>query len=199
MINVTTISLAFDLWLRRTWTRGHVAQFVRAVLSDRRRVCAGGHAPRRTPERLAGPRHGRHRDRTGRRWVATGKIGFHGREGGGAPAAPRSLAGGEGPVAELAGGASRGWLGRWAMNLMPMMFSTRKLRRAVWLARGRSASGARRRHVEFAASRRFVALSAERMAAWMASDLSQLDFLAYPDRRPACRRRPRRRLPCSGH
>jgi hypothetical protein len=36
-----------------------------------------------------------------------------------------------------------------------------------------------------ATSRWFVALSAERLAEWMASDLSKLDLFGHPDRRPA--------------
>jgi putative transposase len=67
------------------------------------------------------------------------------------------------------------WLGRWAMNLMLINVSTRKLKRATRLPdlpviAGDGTSNS-------AASRRFVALSAERLAAWMASDLSKLDLL----------------------
>jgi putative transposase len=70
------------------------------------------------------------------------------------------------------------WLGRWAMNLMLINVSTRRFGRAVRLpagdipvARGAGVS-------KSAVSRRFVALSAARMAEWMAADLSQLDLLA---------------------
>jgi putative transposase len=69
------------------------------------------------------------------------------------------------------------WLGRWAMNLTLINGSTRELRRAVRLPRGRSA-GERRMATRSRRRRaRFVALTAERLAAWMASDLSKLDLL----------------------
>ena len=64
------------------------------------------------------------------------------------------------------------------MNLMLINVSTRKLRRAVRLAEGDLPAAPGDGTSKSAASRRFVALSAQRMAAWMASDLSQLDFLA---------------------
>jgi hypothetical protein len=55
--------------------------------------------------------------------------------------------------------------------------STRKLRRAVRLPEGDLPVIAGDGTSKSAASRRFVALSAERLAAWMASDLSKLDLL----------------------
>lgn len=73
--------------------------------------------------------------------------------------------------------AAEDWLGRWAMNLMLINVSTRKLRRAVRLPEGDLPVIAGDGTSKSAASRRFVALSAERLAAWMASDLSKLDLL----------------------
>jgi putative transposase len=65
-----------------------------------------------------------------------------------------------------------------AMNfLMLINVSTRKLRRAVRLPEGDLPVAAGDGTSKSAASRRFVALSAERLAGWMASDLSQLDLL----------------------
>jgi putative transposase len=69
------------------------------------------------------------------------------------------------------------WLGRWAMNLMLINVSTRKLKRAVRLPEGDLPAVMGDGTSKSAASRRFVALSAERMAEWMASDLSKLDLL----------------------
>jgi putative transposase len=69
------------------------------------------------------------------------------------------------------------WLGRWAMNLMLINVSTRKLKRAVRLPEGDLPTVMGDGTSKSAASRRFVALSAERMAEWMASDLSKLDLL----------------------
>jgi len=63
------------------------------------------------------------------------------------------------------------------MNLMLINVSTRKLKRAVRLPEGDLAVVAGDGASKSAASRRFVALSAERMAGWMASDLSRLDLL----------------------
>jgi transposase-like protein len=55
--------------------------------------------------------------------------------------------------------------------------STRKLKRAVRLPEGDVPAVAGDGTSKSAASRRFVALSAERMSEWMASDLSQLDLV----------------------
>jgi transposase-like protein len=63
------------------------------------------------------------------------------------------------------------------MNLMLINVSTRKLRRAVRLPEGDLPRVMGDGTSKSAASRRFVALSAERMAEWMASDLSKLDLL----------------------
>ena len=63
------------------------------------------------------------------------------------------------------------------MNLMLINVSTRKLRRAVRLPEGDLPVIAGDGTSKSAASRRFVALSTERLAAWMASDLSKLDLL----------------------
>jgi hypothetical protein len=63
------------------------------------------------------------------------------------------------------------------MNLMLINVSTRKLRRAVRLPEGDLPAITGDGTSKSAASRRFVALSSERMAEWMASDLSKLDLL----------------------
>ena len=128
-------------------------------------------------QRLAGPRHSRGGGRVGHRWGRTrGKIGFHG----GKVVVRRPRVRSEGHEVALPtwrAAQSEDWLGRWAMNLMLINVSTRKLRRAVRLPEGDLAAVAGDGTSKSAASRRFVALSAERMAAWMASDLSQLDLL----------------------
>ena len=63
------------------------------------------------------------------------------------------------------------------MNLMLINVSTRKFRRAVRLPEGDLLATVGDGTSKSAASRRFVALSAGRLAEWMASDLSQLDLL----------------------
>jgi transposase-like protein len=127
-------------------------------------------------QRLAGPRHSRG-ERAGHRWGATaGKIGFHG--GKVVVRRPRvRSAGHEVALPTWRAAQSEDWLGRWAMNLMLINVSTRKLGRAVRLPEGDLPAVAGDGTSKSAASRRFVALSAERMAAWMASDLSQIDLL----------------------
>src|SRR5215218_5895740 len=128
---------------------------------------------------LCGPRHGRGGERRAQRWGRTaGPIGFHG--GKVSVERPRVRErGGHGvalPSWERAVGED--WLGRWALNLMLVGVTTRRFGRAVRLPEGDVPAGAGAGLSRSAASRRFVALSAERMAAWMARDLSALDLLA---------------------
>jgi transposase-like protein len=128
-------------------------------------------------EQLAGAPHSRGGGRVGHRWGRTrGKIGFHG----GKVVVRRPRVRSEGHEVVLPtwrAAQSEDWLGRWAMNLMLINVSTRKLRRAVRLPEGDLAAVGGDGTSKSAASRRFVALSAERMAAWMAPDQSQLDLL----------------------
>jgi transposase-like protein len=129
-------------------------------------------------QRLAGPRHSRGPGRAGQRWGATrGKIGFHGGKVDVRRPRLRSSDGHEVELPAWRAAQAEDWLGRWAMNLMLINVSTRKLKRAVRLPEGDLPAVAGDGTSKSAASRRFVALSAERMAAWMASDLSQLDLL----------------------
>jgi len=129
-------------------------------------------------QRLAGPRHSRMRERAGHRWGATkGPIGFHGGKVVVRRPRLRSCAGHEVQLPSWRAAQAEDWLGKWAMNLMLINVSTRKLKRAVRLPEGELAAVAGDGTSKSAASRRFVALSAERMAAWMAADLSRLDLL----------------------
>ena len=68
-------------------------------------------------------------------------------------------------------------LGKWALNLMLINVSTRKFGRAVRLPEGDVPAPNGAGVSKSAVSRRFVALSAERMKQWMAADLSDLDLL----------------------
>ena len=90
----------------------------------------------------------------------------------------RSRAGGELALPSWEAAQAEDWLGQWAMNLMLINVSTRKFGRAVRLPDGDVPAGTGDGRSKSAVSRRFVALSAERMAAWMVADLSQLDLLA---------------------
>jgi putative transposase len=129
-------------------------------------------------QRLTGERHSRGRERVGHRWGTTkGKIGFHGGKIVVHRPRVRSYDGREIPLPTWMSAEAENWLGRWAMNLMLINVSTRKLGRAVRLPEGDLPTVPGDGTSKSAASRRFVALSAERMAEWMASDLSQLDLL----------------------
>src|SRR3954453_22782081 len=126
---------------------------------------------------LCGPRHGRGGERQAQRWGRTvGPIGFHG--GKVAVVRPRVRGGREVVLPSWERAVGEDWLGRWAMNLMLLGGTTRPFGRAGGLPEGDGPAGPGTGVSKSAASRRFVALSAERMAAWMAQDLSGLDLLA---------------------
>ena len=129
---------------------------------------------------LCGERHARSSGRAGYRWGTTqGKIGFHGDNV--EVVRPRVRARGkDGKEMELptwGQAVDQDWLGKWAMNLMLINVSTRRISRAVRLPEGdlpvRDGDGTSKS----AASRRFVALSSDRLAEFMAADLSKLDLL----------------------
>ena len=128
---------------------------------------------------LCGPRHGRGSDRRGHRWGRTaGKLGFHGGKVAIERPRVRSRDGHELALPSWEAAQAEDWLGRWAMNLMLINVSTRRFGRAVRLPEGDIPATPGAGVSKSAVSRRFVALSAERMQQWMAADLSQLDLLA---------------------
>jgi putative transposase len=125
-----------------------------------------------------GPRHGRGEQRRGHRWGRTkGKIGFHGGKVDIERPRVRELNGKELSLPSWEHAVEADWLGKWALSLMLINVSTRKFRRAVRLPEGDVPTPSGAGVSKSAASRRFVALSAERMKAWMGSDLSDLDLL----------------------
>ena len=129
-------------------------------------------------QRLTGERHSRGVERSGQRWGTTaGKIGFHGGKVSVRRPRVRGYEGREIRLPTWTAAQAEDWLGRWAMNLMLINVSTRKLRRAVRLPDGDLPAITGDGTSKSAASRRFVALSTERLAEWMASDLSKLDLL----------------------
>ena len=110
-------------------------------------------------QQLAGAAHSRGGGRVGHRWGRTkGKIGFHG--GNVAVRRPRvrGFDGPELPLPTWAAAQAEDWLGRWAMNLMLINVSTRKLRRAVRLPEGDLPVAAGDGTSKSAASRRFLSL-----------------------------------------
>jgi len=127
---------------------------------------------------LCGPRYGRQDGKAGHRWGKTkGKLSFHGGKVELERPRIRARNGTEMSLPSWEEAVSNDLLGKWAMNLMLINVSTRKLRRAVRLPDGDLPVVAGDGTSKSAASRRFVALSAQRLAAWMASDLSKLELL----------------------
>src|SRR6202043_3638968 len=125
-----------------------------------------------------GPRHGRDAARRAHRWGRTrGRIGFHGGKIEVERPRVRGVDGREVTIPSWETAAEEDWLGRWAMNLMLVNVSTRRFGRAVRLPEGDVPAPRGAGVSKSAASGHFVALSAERMKAWMASDISGLDIL----------------------
>jgi transposase-like protein len=128
--------------------------------------------------RLCGPRYGRAAGKDGHRWGKTkGKVGFHGGKVEVERPRVRARVGGEIALPSWETAQSEDLLGQWALNLMLINVSTRKFGRAVRLPAGDVPAPKGTGVSKSAVSRRFVALSAERMAEWMAADLSKLDLL----------------------
>ena len=129
-------------------------------------------------EALCGPRHGRTQGRRAHRWGRTrGPIGFHGGKVLVERPRLREPGGREVTLPSWERATSEDWLGRWAMNLMLIGVSTRRFGRAVRLPQGDVPAQTGAGVSKSAASRRFVALSAARLAQWMSADLSGLDLL----------------------
>jgi len=125
-----------------------------------------------------GERHERGRRRRAHRWGKTkGKIGFHGGKVEMARPRLRGFDGKEQALPSWEGALSEDWLGKWAMNQMLINVSTRKFRRSMRLPEGDVPAPKGSGLSKSAASRHFVALSAARLAEWMARDLSGLDLL----------------------
>ena len=129
---------------------------------------------------LCGERHARTSGRAGYRWGTTqGKIGFHG--GNVDVERPRVRARGKGgkemELPTWGHANEQDWLGKWATNLMLINVSTRKISRAVRLPEGDIPITDGDGTSKSAASRRFVALSSDKLTEFMAADLSKLDLL----------------------
>ena len=129
-------------------------------------------------EEACGPRHCRSADRRGYRWGRTsGKIGFHGGKIDVERPRVRARGGKELALPSWEQAVAEDWLGAWAMNQMLLNVSTRKFKRSMRLPQGDVPAAAGAALSKSAASRQFVALSAERLKEWMASDLSGPDIL----------------------
>lgn len=128
---------------------------------------------------VCGPRHGRGGGRRAQRWGRTaGPLGFHGGKVLVVRPRVRGRGGQEVALPSWERAMAEDWLGRWALNLMLIGVTTRRFGRAVRLPEADVPAGPGSGVSKSAASRRFVALSAERLAEWLAADLSGLDLLA---------------------
>ena len=128
--------------------------------------------------RLCGVRYGRDDARNGHRWGRTkGKLCFHGGKIELERPRVRARGGSEIALPSWEAAMAEDWLGKWALNLMLINVSTRKFGRAMRLPEGDVPAANGAGLSKSAASRRFVALSAERMKEWMAADLSKLNLL----------------------
>jgi putative transposase len=129
-------------------------------------------------EHLCGSRHARSAEGQGHRWGRTrGKIGYHGGKMDIVRPRVRGRDGDELTLPSWTAASREDWLGRTAMNLMLVGVATRKIGRAVRLPEGRLRQVDGDGTSKSAASRRFVALSQERMEAWLKGNLSKLDLL----------------------
>jgi hypothetical protein len=127
---------------------------------------------------LCGPRYGHKDGKAAHRWGKTqGKIGFHGGKVSLARPRVRARDDQEMVVPSWEAAQSENLLGRWAMHLMLINVSTRRVGRAVRLPEGDNPAPADTGVSKSAVSRRFVALSAAQMKRRMASDLSKLGLL----------------------
>ncbi len=127
---------------------------------------------------FCGARHQRIDKRKSHRWGSTrGPIGFHGGKVSVRRPRVRGKSGQEIPLPSWMAAQEEDWLGNWALNLMLINVSTRKFARAVRLPEGDLPVEDGDGTSKSAASRRFVALSAAKMRAWMSADLSELDLL----------------------
>ena len=130
-------------------------------------------------DRLAGPRHARGPTRQGHRWGTTqGKLGLHGGKVCVRRPRVRGRDGEELALPSWMAAQAEDWLGKWAMNLMLINVSTRKLGRAVRLPESPLRQEKGDGTSKSAASRHFVALSTEKLEEWLASDLPKLDLVA---------------------
>ena len=126
-----------------------------------------------------GERHERGERRQAHRWGRTkGKIGFHGGKVAIERPRVRGLDGAERVLPSWENAVSEDLLGKWAMNQMLINVSTRRFKRSVRLPEGDVPASDGAGLSKSATSRRFVALSAARMRAWMETRLDDLDLLA---------------------
>ena len=129
-------------------------------------------------EELCGPRYGRGSGKNGHRWGTTrGRVGFHGGMIEVERPRVRDRKGKEIALASWEAARDAGFLEQWAVNLTLMNVAMRKFGRAVRLPEGAVPAGTGAGLSKSAVSRRFVALTEEKLTEWMSCDLSRLDLL----------------------
>lgn len=129
-------------------------------------------------EELCGPRYGRGCGKSGHRWGSTrGKVGFHGGMIEVERPRVRTRKGKEIPLPSWEAARDAGFLEQWAVNLTLMNVAMRKFGRAVRLPEATVPSGNGSGLSKSAVSRRFVALTEQKLIDWMSSDLSKLDLV----------------------
>ena len=129
-------------------------------------------------DRFCGPRYDHGDGKDGHRWGKTkGKVGFHGGKVEVERPRVRTRKGGEISLPSWEAAQSENLLSKWALSQMLINISTRKFGRSVRLPEGDIPVVKGTGVSKSAVSRRFVALSAERLKDWMAADLSRLDLL----------------------
>ena len=129
-------------------------------------------------EEIWGPRYGRGAGKRGHRWGTTrGKVGFHGGTIDVDRPRVRDRKGKEIPLPSWEAARDAGFLKQWAMNLTLMNVAMHKFGRAVRLPDAAVPSGGSSGLSKSAVSRRFVALTQQKLIDWITSDLSKLDLV----------------------
>ena len=129
-------------------------------------------------EEICGPRYARGAGKRGHRWGTTqGKVGFHGGTIDVDRPRVRDRKGKEIPLPSWEAARHAGFLKQWAMNLTLMNVAMRKFGRAVRLPDATVPSANGSGLSKSAVSRRFVALTQQKLTNWMSSDLSKLDLV----------------------
>jgi transposase-like protein len=129
-------------------------------------------------EKICGPRYGRGSGKRGHRWGTTrGKVGFHGGTIDVDRPRVRDRKGKEIPLPSWEAARDAGFLKQWAMNLTLMNVAMRKFGRAVRLPDAKVPATDGSGLSKSAVSRRFVALTQQKLTDWMSSDLSKLDLV----------------------
>ena len=127
---------------------------------------------------ICGHRHGRGAGKRGHRWGTTqGTARFQGGTIDVDRPRVRDRKGREVPLPRWEPARDAGFLKQWPMNLTLMNVAMRKFGRAVRLPDAKVPATDGSGISKSAVSRRFVAMTQQKLTGWMSSDLSRLDLL----------------------